>query len=165
MTAPIDLVASFVLEDGSRWGESAVPEQWDDMEALLTGEGQRRHFWLRAESAELRKSFDTGAATLATMLSGEVHGGDEMYAAAAGREQAGILARKMRQIAEMTPELAGSVEVQNFRVVTPRTGAILDIISTDLATSWGKTPRWLYGDEVCNHDDTETRRGFRRRPC
>ncbi len=158
MTAPIDLVASMVLEDGSRWGESAIGEQWEDMEALLCGNGQRRHFWLRARGRS--KTFDTGAATLATMLAGKVHGGDEMYAAAAGREQAGILGRKIRQIAECTPELAGSVDVQNFRVVTPRTGAILDIISSDLATSWGKTPRWLFGDEVCNHDDTETAKGF-----
>ena len=147
-----------VLEDGSRWGESAVPEQWDDMEALLSPGGVRKHFWLRARGRS--KSLDTGAATLATMLSGEVHGGDEMYAAAAGREQAGILARKMRQIAELTPELATAVDVQNFRVVTPRTGAILDVISSDLATSWGKTPRWLFVDEICNHDGTEGAKGF-----
>ena len=83
-----------------------------------------------------------------------------MYAAAAGREQAGILARKMRQIAECTPELATAVDVQNFRVVTPRTGAILDVISSDLATSWGKTPRWLFVDEICNHDGTEGAKGF-----
>ena len=157
MTTPLDLVASMVLEDGSRWGESAVPEQWDDMEALL-GTGKRKHYWLRARGRS--KSFDTGAATLATMLAGGVRGGDEMYAAAAGREQAGILARKMRQIAECTPELATAVDVQNFRVVTPRTGAVLDVISSDLATSWGKTPRWLFIDEICNHDATEGARGF-----
>ena len=128
VTAPIDLVASMVLEDGSRWGESAIPEQWEDMEALLTSGGPAQAF-LAACKRQVARRLDTGAATLATMLAGKVHGGDEMYAAAAGREQAGILARKIRQIAEMTPELAGSVDVQNFRVVTPRTGAILDIIS------------------------------------
>ena len=68
MTTPLDLVASMVLEDGSRWGESAVPEQWDDMEALLDTGGVRKHFWLRARGRS--KSFDTGAATLATMLVG-----------------------------------------------------------------------------------------------
>ena len=94
------------------------------------------------------------------MLAGGVRGGDEMYAAAAGREQAGLLARKMRQIAECTPELATAVDVQNLRVVTPRTGAILDVISSDLATSWGKTPRWLFIDEICNHDATEGAKGF-----
>ena len=159
MTDPLDLVASMVLEDGSRWGESAIPEQWEDMEALLTGRAcGSTSGSARAAGA---KSFDTGAATLATMLAGKVHGGDEMYAAAAGREQAGILARKIRQIAEMHPGTRRAVDVQNFRVVTPRTGAILDIISSDLATSWGKTPRWLFVDEICNHDDTETRERLR----
>lgn len=94
------------------------------------------------------------------MLSGDLRGGDELYAAAAGREQAGLLARKIRLIAETTPELHGAVDVQNFRVVTPRTGAILDVISSDLSTSWGKTPRWLFVDEVANHDSTEVAKGF-----
>lgn len=158
METTLDLVESFVLESGARWGEVATDDQREDMEALLGEGGRRKHFWLRARGRS--KSMDTGAATLATMLSGDVHGGDEMYAAAAGREQAGILARKMRQIAELTPELATAVEVQNFRVVTPRTGAILDVISSDLATSWGKTPRWLFVDEICNHDGTEGAKGF-----
>jgi Phage Terminase len=158
VNAPLALVSSMVLEDGSRWGESAIPEQWDDMKALLLPGGVRKHFWLRSRGRS--KSMDTGAATLATMLAGGVRGGDEMYAAAAGREQAGILARKMRQIAELTPELAGSVDIQNYKVITPRSGAILDVISSDLATSWGKTPRWLFIDEICNHDDTETAKGF-----
>jgi hypothetical protein len=46
--APIDIVASMILDDGSRWGESATPDQWQDMEALLSASGPRRHFWLRA---------------------------------------------------------------------------------------------------------------------
>ena len=32
------LVASMVLDNGSRWGDAATPEQWDDMQALLTDE-------------------------------------------------------------------------------------------------------------------------------
>ena len=38
--------------------------------------------------------------------------------------------------------------------------AVLDVISSDLATSWGKTPRWLFIDEICNHDGTEGAKGF-----
>ena len=92
------------------------------------------------------------------------HGGDEMYAAAAGREQAGILGRKIRQIAEMHPRTGRRVDVQNFRVVTPRTGAILDIISSDLATSWGKTPRWLFIDEIVQPRRHRDGQGLRGRP-
>ena len=28
-TAALDLMASFVLEDGSRWGDTAAPWQWE----------------------------------------------------------------------------------------------------------------------------------------
>lgn len=155
---PLDLVASMVLEAGGRWGDCATPEQWDDMRALLTPGGPRRHFWLRARGRS--KTFDAGAATIATMLAGGVRGGDEMYAAAAGREQAGLLARKIRAIADNTDELAGALEVQNFRVVTKRTGAVLDILSSELASAWGKTPRWLFVDEICNHESGQRDRDF-----
>ena len=65
---PLDLVASMVLENGSRWGEMATPEQWDDMTALLDGTGPRKHFWLRARGRS--KTHDAGSATLAMMLAG-----------------------------------------------------------------------------------------------
>jgi Phage Terminase len=158
MTAPLDLVASMVLDSGARWGEQATPEQWTDMEALLSPDGPRRHFWLRARGRS--KTFDAGAATLAMMLAGGLGGGDEAYASAAGRDQAALLMRKVRAIAEHTPELAGAVEVQNYRLVTPRTGAVLDVISSDLASSWGRTPRWLFIDEIANHDRGETAQTF-----
>jgi Phage Terminase len=158
MTAPLDLVASMVLDSGARWGEQATPEQWADMEALLSPDGPRRHFWLRARGRS--KTFDAGAATLAMMLAGGLGGGDEAYASAAGRDQAALLMRKVRAIAEHTPELAGAVEVQNYRLVTPRTGAVLDVISSDLASSWGRTPRWLFIDEIANHDRGETAQTF-----
>ena len=147
-----------VLEDGARWGESATPEQWDDMTALLDLGGPRKHYWIRARGHS--KTTDTGAATLATMLAGGIRGGDEMYAAAAGKEQAALLARKVRGIAERTPELAAAVEIQQHKIVTPRTAAVLDVISADLATSWGKTPRWLFIDEIANHLATDVAETF-----
>jgi Phage Terminase len=157
VSGALDLVGSMVIENGARWGEAATPEQWDDMEALLSGEGPRRHFWLRARGRS--KTTDCAAASLAMMLT--VFGaGDECYAAAAGRDQAGLIIRKVRGIAERTPELAGALDIQNYRIITPRTGAMLDVISSDLATSWGKTPRWLFVDEVANHGSGETAQQF-----
>jgi hypothetical protein len=158
VASPLDLVASMVLDSGARWGEQAAPEQWADMEALLSADGPRRHFWLRARGRS--KTWDAGAATLAMMLAGGLGGGDEMYAAAAGKDQAALLMRKVRAIAERTPELAGAVEIQNYRIITPRTGAELAVISCDLASSWGRTPRWLFIDEIANHDRGETAQTF-----
>lgn len=152
------LVASMVLDNGSRWGDAATPEQWDDMQALLTRGGARRHFWLRARGRS--KTFDAGAGTLGFMLTGRAGPGDEMYAAAASKDQAGLLANKIQAIARNTPELAGAVEVQQHRVITPSTGAELQVLSSELPGSWGKTPLWLFGDEICNHDNTAVKEEF-----
>lgn len=158
MTA-LDLVMGMVLDDeaGSRWGERATVEQMDDMRALLEG-AERRHFWLRARGRA--KTTDSAAATLATMLSGDLAAGDEMIAAAAGRDQAALVVKKISGLVERTPELRGAASVGQYRVTASRSGVMLDVISSDLATSWGRTPRWLFVDEVCNHERGETSRSF-----
>jgi hypothetical protein len=146
-----------VLEDGSRWGEVATPDQWADMDALLTPGGPRRHFWLRARGRS--KTTDSAAASLALMLT-KFGPGDELVAAAAGKDQAGLIIRKIRGLADRTRELAGCIDIQNYRVITPRTGAVLDVVSSDLATSWGRTPAWLILDEIANHPSAETAERF-----
>lgn len=105
-------------------------------------------------------TFDAGAATIAMMLCGGIRAGDEMYAAAAGKDQAGLLARKIAAIISRTPGFARAVEVQQNRVITPPTGAVLEVLSAELPGSWGKTPRWLFFDEFCNHEAGETARMF-----
>ena len=155
MTA-LDLVASMVLDDGTRWGDAATPEQWADLRALLDGSGPRRHFWLRSRGRS--KTFDISAAAIGLMLT-EFGAGDEAYCAAAGRDQAALM-RKVRGIAERTPELGSALDCQQYRVSAPRTGAVLDVISADLATPWGRTPRWLSVDEICNHERGDLARGF-----
>jgi hypothetical protein len=158
MAGPLELVASMVLDNGTRWGDAATPDQWADMKALLSPDGPRRHFWLRARGRS--KTHDCAAATLAMMLAGGIRPADELYAAASGKFQAGFLIRKIRAIAANTPELAGSIDVQNYRVVAQRTGAALDVISADLASSWGTTPRWLFIDEISNHEKTQAAEQF-----
>lgn len=156
---PLDLVAMMVLENGQRWGDAATEDQWADMTALLEPDGGPRwHFWLRSRGRS--KTFDAGAATVAFMLAGGAGPGDELYACAAGKEQAGLLANKIAGIVRNTAELAGSVEVQKNAVLTPRSGAVLNVMSSELETSWGKTPLWVFIDEICNHDDTPDKKAF-----
>ena len=155
--AALSLVASMVLENGARWGEQATPEQWDDMVALLAPGGARRHFWLRARGRS--KTFDAGAATIAVMLT-RAGPGDEMYAAAASKDQAGLTAVKIQGITRNTPELAGAVQVQQAAVITPSTGAQMDVLSSEAPGAWGKTPLWIFIDEICNHDNTTAKAGL-----
>jgi Phage Terminase len=161
MTSPLDIVHSLVLDDeaGHRWGEVATPEQSEDMEALLAGDGPRRHFWLRARGRS--KSTDVAAASIAMLLAGGYGAGDELIAAAAGRDQAALIVRKSRGLIERTPEIAGlQVNVERYRVVSGRTGAALEVISSDLASSWGRTPVWAAIDEIGNWGSGESDRLF-----
>jgi len=149
----LEMVAGMVLDNGRTWGECATGDQWADMEALLEpGDGPRKHFWLRARGRS--KTWDAAAATLAVMIT-RARPGDEMYVAAAGKDQAALLVRKIQAITDATPSLRGLVEVQQRRVIARRTGAVLEVISSELEGAWGKTPFWLFIDEVCNHGISE----------
>jgi hypothetical protein len=154
-------VNSLVLDDevGHRWGEVATAEQAADMAALLGDDGPRRHFWLRARGRS--KSTDVAAASIAMLLAGGYSAGDELIAAAAGRDQAALIVRKARGLLERTPGLSsGLVDVERYRLVARNSGCSLDIISSDLATSWGRTPAFVAVDEVANWDGAEGARTF-----
>lgn len=158
MPSPLDVVHSLVLESGHRWGELATPEQSEDMAALLGDDGPRRHFWLRARGRS--KSTDVAAASIAMLLAGGCRAGDELICGAAGRDQASLIVRKARGLVERTPELAGGlVSVERYKVVTAH-GAALEVISSDLATSWGRTPLWVAIDEIANWGTGESDRTF-----
>jgi hypothetical protein len=150
VTAALDLLASMRLEDGRRWGDAALPEQWEDARELLAGD-VRRHYWIRARGRS--KTLDAGACILAAMITGQYTGGDELVAAAAGREQAGLVIGKIRGLVERTEDLHGAaeVEIERHKVTARRSGAALTVISSDLSTSWGRTPAFLYVDEIANH--------------
>ena len=64
----------------------------------------------------------------------------------------------MRGFVARTPALAGMVEVAAF-AATCR-GATLEVISSDLASSWGLKPRLVVCDEVHNWADTFTAQAF-----
>lgn len=152
------MVASMTLEDGARWGSVATPEQWADARAVLTVDGPRRHYWLRSRGRS--KTTDAGALTLAALLL-QVPAGAESYAAASSREQAGLLIRKIAGLVERTPELSGThVDVQQGRVVVPGRSIALDVLSSDVSSAWGRTPSWLFVDEIANWGTGESARLF-----
>jgi hypothetical protein len=154
---PLNLVATMVCENGVRWGDQATDWQWADMKALLSRDRPNYHMWLRPRGGS--KTWDAGAATIAVMLT-RAGQGDEMYAAAANEKQAKLLAVKIAAITRNTPSLAGMVEVQQDKVLTPSTGAVLEVLSSETAGAWGKTPLWLFIDEMCNHASDASSEAF-----
>lgn len=156
-TDALAVLAGLVLEDGHRWGEVATPEQWDDARAVLDGTGPRRHLWLRARGRS--KTLDAAGVTLAALLT-QLPAGSEAYACASDREQAGLLRRKIAGLVSRTPEVAGLVEIGQWRVAVPSRGTSLDVISADAASSWGLTPALIVLDEVCMWGETEGPKAF-----
>lgn len=151
------LLASLVLEDGRRWGDAAVPHQVADARAVLDVDGPRRH-WL-GRSRGYSKTSDTAGMSAAVMLT-QLAAGSTAYAAAADKDQARLLADKIRGYAVRTPELRGALTVQSYRVVAERTGVVLEILAADAASAYGLTPALLVVDELCQWPSTANAKEF-----
>lgn len=151
------LLAGMVLDNGRRWGECAAPEQVADARAFLSPAGPRRHMWLRARGRS--KTLDAAGLALAGMLAGTYRAGDELYAAAADRDQARLAVRKIDGLVDRS-KLRRQVKVDGFKVTVPATGAVLEVLAADAASSWGLTPRLLLVDEFTNWPATDNARAF-----
>ncbi|HWC35940.1 MAG TPA: terminase large subunit [Mycobacteriales bacterium] len=157
MPEPLSLLGALPLESGRRWGEAATEVQWDDARAVLGSDGPRRH-WL-GRSRGYSKTTDAAALTivaLLTLLAPGAYG----YAAAADRDQARLLLAAIAGFARRAPALREVLDVQAWRVVSRRSGAVVEVLPADAASSWGLLPSWLVIDELCQWPTTGNARAF-----
>ena len=146
MTSALDLLSSLVLEDGRRWGEVAHPFQWDDARAVL--EGDRRYAYLtRPRGAS--KTTDLGGIGIAALVE-QLPAGSRSFAAAADRDQGGLLLDAIAGFVERTPGLDRLLKVDAWKVTARRTGATLEVLAADSASAWGRRPQLLVVDERAN---------------
>ncbi len=75
-----------------------------------------------------------------------VHG----LAAAADRDQAALIRNSVQNIARLNPELCADLDIQRHAVINPATGSKLEIISSDVQSSWGALPDFVICDELCH---------------
>lgn len=71
-------------------------------------------------------------------------------AAAADREQAQLLLQAIARLVRLNPHLLGHLQVQQERVIHTHTRSRLDVISSDVASSWGLLPDFVICDELCH---------------
>lgn len=76
-------------------------------------------------------------------------------AAAKSREQARELRLAIRQLLFCNPWLAEILDVQNWVVKNVRNESMLQIISSDIGSSWGKTPDFIVVDELVHWTDEQ----------
>lgn len=146
MSAALTLLAGMVLEDGRRWGEIAAEFQWDDARAIVDPApgDPALHFLTRPRGAS--KTTDL-AGIAAALLVEEVPAGGRAYAVASDRDQARLVVDALAGLVARTPGLAAAVMVDRYTATTP-TGARLEVISADEASSYGLRGYLFVVDEL-----------------
>jgi hypothetical protein len=151
VSAALDLLAALVLEDGRRWGEAAVEFQWQDARAVLDKDGPPYNFLTRSRGAA--KTSDLAGITVAAMLS-QAPMAAKLYGLAADRDQGRLLLDSIDGYRARTPQLAGALRVDAFRVTATRSGATLDVLAADAPGAWGLRPWLLIVDELAQWSST-----------
>lgn len=152
MSEALDLVAGLVLENGQRWGECAVPEQWEDAQAVLDPDSPTPlHFLTRSRG--FSKTGDLAAVAIAVLLC-QAPARSRSYALAADVSQGQLLLDALSGYVARTPELAGSLTLQETKVIEPRSGATLAVLPADQSSLWGLKPYFSVLDEVAQWVET-----------
>jgi hypothetical protein len=76
-------------------------------------------------------------------------------AAAADRDQANLIKAAMDRLGQLNPWVAERLKYQQHVVSNPATGSKLEIITSDVASSWGSLPDFVICDELCHWEKQE----------
>lgn len=76
-------------------------------------------------------------------------------AAAADREQAGLLLAAVQRLAAANPEICGTLIFTDGAIRNPTTGSRIDLISSDVASSYGILPDFVICDELSHWNSPE----------
>jgi phage terminase large subunit-like protein len=150
-TTAVDLFAALVLEDGHRWGEVAHDFQLADAAAVLEPASVApMHFLTRPRGAS--KTTDLAGIAVAALLE-QLPDGAQGYAVASDRDQARLLVAEMAGFARRTPELAGALQVESWRVAA-RSGAAITALAADGPGAYGLRPHLVIADELAQWSST-----------
>jgi len=133
-----------VLDDWQRADFAALDPAWQHV-AHRTGNPQFRRAWLERPRGHAKTS------DLAAMITWVLFASPRRLtglAAAADKDQAKLLRDAVSKLVAMNPWLAEYLDVQAFKVVNRHTESTLEVISSDVPSSWGVTPDFIAADEV-----------------
>ena len=128
-TEAMRLMSTLVLENGKRWSEVALPEQHDNVRAVLDppAGGPRNHYWLAGRG--FGKTGDGAGVGLSLLLT-EAPPRSRSFAYASDEDQAAIVLTTIAGYVERTG-LGSLVEVSARTVTSRATGASLSIEPAD----------------------------------
>jgi phage terminase large subunit-like protein len=122
-----------VLENGRRWGEVAVQQQIEDIEAIFDDARPHRHFITRPRGGS--KTTDLAGVAL-SWLCVEAPPRARGYVVAANGEQAAILIDAAASLVSRTPELEDALVLENERILAPN-GAWVRVLNLSDTGAWG----------------------------
>lgn len=145
-----DIMYGLVLEDGERWGNLAIDQQIDDIEAIFATDGPNKHFITRPRGGS--KTTDL-AGVAVSWLAGDAPPRSRGYVVASNGEQAGILIDAAGSLVANTPELS-ALRVENERIIGPNDSWVRVLNLSD-SGAWGlRGARILICDEFCQWPET-----------
>jgi phage terminase large subunit-like protein len=148
------------IEDGVRFGDVMEPWQETDFEATdpgwmkIAGHDVDAPFFRRAWLERPRGHSKTSdLATMVTWALAFAQRTIRGVACGADRDQAALLVNAIERLLRENPVLDAILDVrqQPPRVVNNRNGSVLEIVASDVATSWGHLCDFFVLDEVCHH--------------
>jgi hypothetical protein len=149
MTSPYEVLCSLRLEDDRRWGDAAYDFQREDARAVLEGD-RPYHFQTRARGAS--KTGDQAGVVLALLLTTDSR--NNIYWVACDEDQGGLCIDSIRGYVDRTPGLRELLTVGQSWVEAKATGARLDVLAADAASSWGLRPWAVFCDELTAWPET-----------
>ena len=142
-------------DDGPRpWIEVADPQQIADHDVMIPGilRAMGRPAEGGPSSAYLERPRAGGKTTDMALCGNNILAGSRQpcrgLAYAQGKDQARLLRDAGSDGIRCTPGLDKLLSVQAYRTVNQHNGGTLDIMSSDVASSWGPTPNFILVDEL-----------------
>jgi phage terminase large subunit-like protein len=86
--------------------------------------------------------------------------GSKLFACAADRDQARLLADAAAGFNRRTPELGGAIRSDLYRITASRTGSVLEVLPSDHASAWGLLGDLFICDELCQWQATPGPQAF-----
>src|SRR5205823_1871573 len=137
------------IEDGRRWGDAAYDFQIEDAKAIISGKPPYNYL-TRARG----KSKTTDQAGLALVLLLTAGALERIYWIAADKEQGELAIDAIKGFADRTPGLAGLITIGASWVEARASGARIDVLPADAASSWGLKPAAVFADELTMWPET-----------
>ncbi|MDQ6725147.1 MAG: phage terminase family protein [Actinomycetota bacterium] len=149
-----DALYRLVLDDGTRWADTATDWQQADADAVLSGQPPM-HFQSRPRGGS--KTTDQAGVALA-LLCTDAPPTSHSYSFAADRDQAGLLLDALNGFVIRTPGLDKLIKVDRWTAKNLRTGADLTVMPADGPGTYGLRPWLVTCDEVAQWPDDTAHR-------